>query len=220
MTNSFIPYFKNEKSEDEMLKRSTDFFTEMNQRRSVRHFSDKNVNKEIIENIIKTASTAPSGANKQPWTFCAISNAEIKSRLRADAEAAEKEAYEKKMSEEWKEDIKPMGTNWHKPFLEIAPWIIVVFRKAFDYENGEKVNTYYSIESTGLATGLLLAAIQNAGLAALSYSPSNMLFLSKILSRPENERPFLVIPIGYPAEDCLVPDIKRKELNEICSFYE
>ena len=217
MINSFdfIPLEYQKLSEAEMLSRSEAFFQQMNKRRSVREFSDKTFPKEIIENIIKTASTAPSGANKQPWTFCLISNPEIKKQIRIAAEKEEKESYESRMSERWKEDLKHLGTTWEKPFLEKVPYIIVVFKRVFETENNEKTNNYYVNESVGLAAGMLITAIHNAGLVTLTHTPSPMNFLSTILKRPDNERPFLLLPVGYPEDNCNVPNIQRKELNDI-----
>lgn len=216
----FVSYSKEIFSDSKTLERSTDFFSWMNRRRTVRDFSDKPVPKEVIENIIKTASTAPSGAHKQPWTFCVISNAELKSKIREAAEKEEKESYSGRMSEEWMKDLEPLGTDWHKPFLDIAPYLIIVFKRSYEFENdGSKHQNYYVTESVGLACGFLLAAIHNAGLAALTHTPSPMNFLCKILNRPENEKPFLLIPVGYAADECYVPDIERKTLDEITAWY-
>ena len=220
-TQNFIPFEPVRLNEPEMLERSRSFYTFMNRRRSLRMFSDKPVPKEIIENVVRTASTAPSGAHKQPWTFCVVSDPVIKAKIREAAEAEEYESYNGRMSEEWLEDLKPFGTDWHKPFLEISPWLIVVFKKAYGLdENGEKHKCYYVNESVGLAAGMLLAAIHNAGLVSLTHTPSPMNFLQKILDRPENERPFLLIPVGYPAEDAVVPDLQRKPLEQVAVFYE
>lgn len=188
------------------------FYDIMQQRRSVRMFSDKPVSQETIEWIIKTANTAPSGANKQPWRFVAVQDAATKRRIRVAAEQEEHEFYTRRASKEWIEDLTPFGTNEEKSFLEIAPWLIVVF-KMMKTDDGKQV--YYVNESVGLATGMLLAAIHNAGLAALTHTPSPMKFLCEILDRPSHERPFLLIPVGYPAVDCVVPDISRKGLDEI-----
>lgn len=217
----FIPYKPLQIDARESLYKSELYYKWLDSRRSIREFSSKPVPKEVIENIIRSASTAPSGAHKQPWTFCAISNIKIKSEIRKAAEKEEYENYSSRMSEEWLEDLKPFATNWKKPFLEIAPWIIVVCSKSYDIgDNGEKLNNYYVKESVGLAGGLLLAAIQNAGLCALTHTPSPMNFLMKILNRPKNERPFLLIPVGYPAENCMVPDLQRKPLELISEWYE
>ena len=204
-----------------MKQKSKTFYKWLNQRRTVREYSTKPVPREIIENILLSASTAPSGANHQPWTFCAISNPEIKTEIRQAAEAEEKKGYEQRMGEEWKKDLEHLATNISKPFLEEAPWLIVVFKKPFDHDkNGKRINNYYVNESVGLACGMLIAAIHNAGLSTLTYTPSPMGFLSKILDRPANEKPFLVLPVGYPKEPVYVPDIKRKKLEDIAKFFE
>lgn len=215
----FIPYKALQFSEDEMLQRSQDFYLLLNKRRTVRDFSDKPVPKEVIENIIMAASTAPSGAHKQPWTFCVVSDTTIKSEIRKAAEEEEYTNYHGRMSDEWLQDLAPIGTDEHKPFLEIAPYLIVVFKKSYDLVNGEKRKCYYVNESVGLACGMLLAAIHNAGLVALTHTPSPMNFLQKILNRPENEKPFLLIPVGYPADDVQVPDLQRKGKDDVIVYY-
>jgi nitroreductase len=198
-----------------------ELYEELSTRRSVRFFSDKKVDRSTIEKIIRCAGTAPSGANKQPWNFVAISNPDVKSKIRKAAEQEEKMSYESRMSKEWLEDLAPIGTNWEKPFIEIAPWIIVVFRKPYEYlEDGSKKQNYYVQESVGLACGMLLTAIRAAGLASLTHTPSPMNFLADILNRPENEKPFLLIPVGYPSADCTVPDIAKKDLEEISIWFE
>ena len=219
-TNKHIPYLHEQKSESESIQASNDFYNQMNKRRSVRFFSDKDVPEEIIDNIIKTASTAPSGAHKQPWTFCVIRNKNLKSKIRELAEKEERINYESRMSDTWKDDLAHLGTDDVKEFIDVAPWIIVVMRKPYDLDQkGEKSNNYYVNESVGIASGLLIAAIHNAGLATLTHTPSPMGFITKALGRPENEKPFLLLPVGYPAENCTVPDLKRKELNEIAFYY-
>ena len=216
----FIAYSKESYSTEEMEIKSLAFRLWMEQRRTCRDFSDKPIPKEVIENIILTASTAPSGAHKQPWTFCVVSDPVIKKQIRTAAEKEEQESYEGRMSAEWIKDLGPIGTNWQKPFLEIAPYLIIVFKRSYEFETGgHKHQNYYVTESVGLACGFLLAAIHNAGLVALTHTPSPMNFLCKILNRPENEKPFLLIPVGYAADDCWVPDLKRKELNDIVIFY-
>ena len=202
-------------SEDEMVKRSNDYFDLMDKRRSVREYSDKQIPKEVIDNLLKTASTAPSGAHKQPWSFCVISDPKIKKQIRIAAEKEEKESYESRMPDSWKEDLEPLGTDWRKPFLEIAPYLIIVFKKAYDVQDGVKRNNYYVNESVGLASGFLISAIHNAGLVTLTHTPSPMNFLQKILDRPANERPFLLLPIGYAADEVEVPDLSRKDLSEV-----
>lgn len=215
----FVPYTRDTYEAEEMQSRSENFYHWMNQRRSCRDFSDTPVPRAVIENIIRTAGTAPSGAHKQPWTFCAVREFGLKQQIRAAAEAEEKESYENRMSEEWLRDLAPLGTNWQKPFLETAPWLIVVFRKSYEVAEGEKRNTYYSQESVGIACGFMLAAIHHAGLVALTHTPSPMNFLSHLLRRPPNEKPFLLLPVGYPAPDARVPDLTRKELHEISHWY-
>ena len=217
----FLPFERETYSNEEMLKRSSDFYKWADTRRSVRDFSSKEVPKEVMENILKTASTAPSGAHKQPWTFCLISNETLKSKLRALAEEEEKKSYGGRMSDDWIKDLEPLGTDWQKEFIDIAPWIVIVMKKAYDLdENGNKLNNYYVSESVGLASGFLLMAVHNAGLVALTHTPSPMNFISKALERPENERPFLLIPVGFPAENAMVPDLKRKAAEAIIEYYE
>lgn len=220
MADKFIPYQKKEFSPEEQLKRSEDYYLWLNERRTVREFSDRPVDIKVIENIIKAASTAPSGANKQPWTFCVVSSPEMKKKIREAAEVEEKENYGGRMSERWIKDLEHFDTNWEKPFLETAPYLIVVCKRAYEMEDGEKVNNYYVTESVGLAAGMLLSAIHNAGLVSLTHTPSPMNFLTKVLNRPENERPFLLIPVGYPAENAKVPNIGRKELKDVMVKYE
>ena len=216
----FIQYSREVCNPDEMLERSASFLQWMDSRRTCRYFSDKPVDKAVIENIIIAASTAPSGAHKQPWTFCVVSNPEMKRQIRIEAEKEEYESYNGRMPDEWKKDLLPLQTDWKKEFLEIAPYLIIVFKKSYDFgAEGKKTNTYYGTESCGIASGFLLAAIHHAGLVALTHTPSPMNFLSKILNRPVNEKPFLLVPVGYAADECWVPDIKRKALNEIAQFY-
>lgn len=219
-SKNFIPLDYKKISANKSLEKSKAFFESMNKRRSIRHFSTESVPKEVIENIIKTASTAPSGAHKQPWNFCAISNKELKKKIRDAAEVEEKLNYEKRMSETWLKDLEPFDTNWEKPMLEDAPWLIVVFMKTFNLVDGEKYKNYYVKESVGLAAGFLLAAIHQAGLCSLTHTPSPMKFLGDVLERPSNEKAFLLIPVGYPTENCEVPLLKRKELDEVSLFFE
>lgn len=216
----FEYYTKETFEQGEMIERSREFLDWYESRRTVRDFSDKHVPKEVIENIILSASTAPSGAHKQPWTFCAISSAELKSEIRKAAEKEEYDSYNGRMPEEWLKDLLPLQTDWHKEFLEIAPWLIIVFKHSYGIgEQGEKLTNYYVQESVGLACGFLLSAIHHAGLVALTHTPSPMNFLTKILNRPANEKPFLLIPVGYPADECYVPKLERKKLEEIATFY-
>lgn len=217
----YIRYKKESYSLIETTERSKIFFDQMNLRRTVRDFSNKAIPRAVIENIVMTASTAPSGAHKQPWTFCIISDPEMKKQIREAAEKEEKESYENRMSDEWLEDLRPLGTDWQKPFLEIAPYLIIVFSRSYEFnKENKKHQNYYVKESVGIACGYLLAAIHHAGLAALTHTPSPMNFLCELLKRPQNEKPFLLIPVGYPAEECWVPDLQRKELNEIAVWYE
>ena len=216
---NFISYSGLQFSEEQTKLKSEEFFGFMNQRRSLREFSDKPVYKEVIENVIKTASTAPSGAHKQPWTFCAISNPEIKSKIREAAEKEEYQNYHGRMSDDWLKDLEKFDTNHIKPFLEIAPWIIVVFKQTYGLKDGEKELHYYVNESVGLACGMLLTAIHNAGLVALTHTPSPLNFLTNILNRPSNEKPFLLIPVGYPSKDAKVPNLDRKELKDIAVWF-
>lgn len=203
----------------EMLEKSRQYYLRINNRRTVREFSDRPVSRQVIENLLLAAGTAPSGAHKQPWTFCAVSDPAVKNKIRVEAEKEEYESYHGRMSQEWMEDLEPLGTDWHKPFLEIAPWLIVVFRKSYDLVNSEKRQNYYVQESVGLACGFLLTAIAECGLVALTHTPSPMNFLARILNRPENEKPYLLIPVGYPADDCKVPDLHRKLLSDIAAWY-
>jgi iodotyrosine deiodinase len=217
---SFLPYKQSTFPEREMLERSQEFLRYMDKRRSVREFSNKSIPIELVNTILLTASSAPSGAHKQPWTFCVVSDPATKKKIRLEAEREEYESYNFRMSEEWKNDIKQLQTDWNKPFLETAPYLIIIFKKVFDFtESGEKSSKYYVAESVGIACGFLLTAIHHAGLVALTHTPSPMNFLSTILNRPKNERPFLLMPIGYAAEDAYVPDLNRKGLNQIAYYY-
>ena len=211
----FIPLDFREISSDEQSRRANDFFEMLRRRRTVRDYSDRDVPLELIEKAIATAGTAPSGANLQPWRFVVVRDAEIKRKIREAAEIEEYESYHNRMSEKWLRRLAPLGTNEHKPFLEVAPYLIVVFRINSFVEDGETEPTYYSQESVGIAVGMLLAALHNMGLATLTHTPSPMKFLQEILGRPKNEIPFVLIPVGYPADDAMVPDIERKPLSEI-----
>ena len=203
-------------SKKEMLERSKSFLSEISTRRTVREFSTKTFPIEIIENCIKSAGTAPSGANKQPWSFIIVENKEVKAKIRIAAEKEEKEFYGHRATKEWLEDLNQFGTNWQKPFLEIAPYLIIVFRQIYDVnESGSQRKNYYVNESVGIASGFLLAALHNAGLATLTHTPSPMNFLGKILDRPENEKAYLLIPVGYPSDNAEVPNIKKKPFSEI-----
>lgn len=215
----FIPLeFQQIADEAEQIRRAREFYENLKRRRTVRDFSDKNVPFELIEKAILTAGTAPSGANMQPWRFVVVTDAETKRKIREAAEREEFESYHKRMSDKWLRRLAPLGTDEHKPFLEIAPVLIVVFRITSVIENGETEPTYYSQESVGIAVGMLLAALHNAGLATLTHTPSPMKFLQEILGRPKTEVPFVLIPVGYPVENAKVPDIKRKPLEEIMTI--
>ena len=208
-----------EYSLEEMRERLNTFYDDVSRRRTVREFADRDVPIDIIENALRAANTAPSGANLQPWHFVVISGQETKARLRVAAEAEEKEFYEHRASAEWLAALEPLGTDTDKPFLESAPYLIAVFLQKFGtLADGRKVKHYYPVESTGLATGILITALHQAGLVCLTHTPSPMKFLNEILGRPTSERPFLLLVTGYPAEDAEVPDIHRKELAQYTSF--
>ncbi len=203
----------------EMIERSEEFYNEIRKRRTVRGFSNKSVPPEIIKNCIKSAGTAPNGANLQPWHFVVVTNKRIKHKIRMAAEEEEKEFYKKRAPEEWLKALEPLGTDEHKQFLETAPFLIVIFSKSYDVlPDGKKVKQYYSIESTGIAAGILITALHHSGLVTLTHTPSPMGFLNDILKRPVNEKPFLILVTGYPADGVKVPDIKKKSLDEITSF--
>ena len=206
---------------DEMLSRARDFYKQMDERRTTRHFSNREVPRELIELAIKTASTAPSGAHLQPWTFVAISNPEVKAQIREAAEAEERKTYSKRMPEAWADVLRPLGTDHVKEHLSDAPWIVVVFRQSKrQRDSGEWGPTYYAQESCGIAAGLFIAAIHNMGLTTLTHTPSPMGFLRDILNRPEHEHAMLVMPVGYPDEGAKVPNLGRKSLENISEFFE
>jgi iodotyrosine deiodinase len=211
-----VPLVYERPSADSSLEDSREFLELMQARRSIRHFSPESVAPELIDNAIRVAGTAPSGAHQQPWTFVVVSDPETKRRLREGAEAEERDFYDRRATPEWKEAIRPIGTDWIKTHITDAPYVIVVFEQAWrPGEDGSKLKHYYVRESVGIAVGFLLAALQASGLCALTHTPSPMRFLGEILDRPENERPFILIPVGYPAEDAEVPDLERKPLDEI-----
>jgi nitroreductase len=221
MANAFISYSRQRLSDQDMIRRAQLFYEEMNARRSVREFSDESIPPGVIENIIRAASTAPSGANKQPWTFCVVYNPSLKKKIREAAEQEERLNYSQRMSEEWLQDLAPLGTDEHKIFLETAPALIAVFRRP--YEEGDdqrKKPNYYVSESVGIACGMLITAIHLAGLCCLTHTPSPMNFLERILDRPSNERAYLLIPVGFPAIGARVPDIHRKPLEICMKTYE
>jgi nitroreductase len=210
-----VPLVHERLPDDVALERSREFLALLQARRSIRRFSTEPVPWELVENAIRAAGTAPSGAHQQPWTFVVVSDPETKRRLREGAEAEERDFYDRRATDEWKEAIRPIGTDWVKTHITDAPYVIVVFEQPWRWENGDKVKHYYVRESVGIAVGFLLAALQAAGLCALTHTPSPMRFLAQILDRPENERPFILIPVGYPADDAEVPDLERKPLDEI-----
>lgn len=219
-TSDFITYPYNSPTIPEIKSKASDFRAQMEKRRSIRFFSEKDIDPVIIEDLIMTASSAPSGAHKQPWTFCVVKDMAIKSQIRVAAEQEEYENYNGRMSEEWLKDLEKFDTNWQKEFLTTAPYLIVVFKKAYDHnENGRHKKNYYVNESVGIACGFLIAAIHMAGLVTLTHTPSPMNFLQKILNRPENERPYLLLPVGYPAEGVKVPLLNRKKLAEVSFWY-
>ncbi len=204
---------------DEMRQRAADFYAEIKRRRTVRDFSERPVPRDIIEDCLRAAGTAPNGANMQPWHFVVISNPAIKKQIRAEAEKEEREFYHGKAPQEWLDALAPLGTDEHKPFLEIAPVIIAIFAETYgQLPDGRKVKHYYVQESVGIATGFLIAALHQAGLATLTHTPSPMGFLNDLLHRPTHERPFLLLVVGYPADDATVPDIHKKPLEEIATF--
>lgn len=219
MDSKYVPYNYDAITSEDSLERARFFYEHINKRRSVREFSKREVSEEVINNIIMTASSAPSGAHKQPWTFCAVSNPELKSIIRKAAEEEEYKNYHGRMGDEWLKDLEKFETNWNKPFLEDAPWLIIVFKKVHDLVDGEKRKNYYVNESVGIASGFLISAIHNAGLVTLTHTPSPMNFLEKILERPSNERAFLLLPVGYPKEDVKVPELTRKKLSEVSKFF-
>lgn len=205
---------------EEMIARSEAFYEEIRQRRTVRMFSDRPVPREIIENCLLAAGTAPNGANMQPWHFVVVGDPALKKRLREAAEAEERAFYEERAPMEWLQALEPFDTDWHKPFLETAPYLIVIFAQNFSYDaSGRKIKHYYVTESVGIATGMLITAVHHAGLASLTHTPSPMKFLNEICGRPEYERPFLILVVGYPADDAQVPDIGKKSLAEISTFF-
>ena len=223
----FVSYSKETYPAAEILEKSKEFYEWLDKRRTVRDFQDKPVSRDVIENILLSASTAPSGAHKQPWTFCVVSNSDLKKQIRTEAEREEFESYNGRMPAEWLKDLGPLQTDWKKEFLEMAPYLIIVFKRSYEVETTSagdmqtlhKHQNYYVTESCGIACGFLLAAIHHAGLVALTHTPSPMNFLSKVLNRPENEKPFLLIPVGYAAEECWVPDLKRKPIEAIANWY-
>ncbi len=214
-----IPFDFRELPADEMLRRAQAFCEELQRRRTVRDFAERPVPRELIEQCLRAAGSAPSGAHRQPWHFVVVADPELKGRIRAAAESEEREFYEQRAPAEWLEALAPLGTDWHKPFLETAPYLIAVFvQTSGRLSDGRRVKHYYALESVGLATGLLIAALHHCGLASLTHTPSPMGFLNSLLDRPSNERPFLLLVVGYPAEGATVPDLQRKSLEEIATW--
>jgi nitroreductase len=213
----FLPYRPERLPPEETLRRARDFHAEMEGRRSVRFFSPEPVPRELIEIAIRTASTAPSGAHRQPWRFVVVGDPDLKREIRAAAESEEYESYiGGRMPAEWLEALAPLGTSWEKPFLETVPWLVVVFEELYGLDaEGRKRKNYYPKESVGIACGLFIAALHHMGLATLTHTPSPMAFLSRLLDRPANEKPFILFPVGYPAADAEVPDLKRKALEDV-----
>lgn len=213
----FVPYRPAHVDPEEAVTRAAEFFTLMDGRRSVRMFSPDPVPRVAVEHAIATASTAPSGAHRQPWTFVLIGDAETKRKIRVAAEEEERTNYEGgRLPDDWLEALRPLGTDWHKEFLEVVPWIVVLFEQRYGLgADGNRVKHFYVKESVGIACGLFIAAIHQMGLVTLTHTPSPMAFLTQLLGRPENERPFAMLPIGYPANDCVVPDLERKALEDV-----
>ena len=209
----FERYSFKKKSPQDMITQSNELMREMLNRRSIRDFSSEEIPEMVIKNVLKTAIAAPSGANKQPWKFVVVKDENIKKKIRIAAEKEEKKFYEHKATEEWLKDLNKFGTDWNKPFLENAPALIIVFRQSYDNSGGGKRKNYYVNESVGIACGFLLMALQNAGLVSLTHTPSPMGFLERILKRPKNEKAYLLIPIGFPAENAEVPVLNKKAYN-------
>ena len=222
MHSGFVPLSGYvEYAESEMVERATVYLEELRKRRTVRDFSDRPVSREVIEACILAAGTAPNGANRQPWHFAVVADPEVKRTIREAAEEEEKEFYSGRAPKEWLKALEPLGTNEEKPFLERAPYLIVIFGESYALgEDGQKEKNYYVMESVGIATGMLITAIHRAGLVSLTHTPSPMGFLNEILGRPKNERPFLILVVGYPEGDATVPGIDKKSLQQICTFVE
>ncbi|NCG19585.1 MAG: nitroreductase family protein [Rhodobacterales bacterium] len=217
----FVPYQPEPLDDDVALARGQALFTHLDARRSVRFFSDKPVPKAMIEAAIQTASTAPSGAHQQPWTFVAISDPVLKRRIREAAEEEERKSYDGRMSEEWREALAPLGTDANKSYLETVPWIVVVFAQTTGtFPNGRKRKHYYVKESVGLACGLFIASLHRMGLSTLTHTPSPMGFLSALLNRPANEKPYILFPVGHASEDAVVPSIERRSLQSVSVWFE
>ena len=217
MTAPMIPYTLPRLDPAVQLERARAFYEELDRRRSVRFFSDEPVPRELVELAVATASTAPSGAHKQPWTYVLTGDPTIKAQIRGAAENEERINYQEgRLPPHWREDLEPLGTDWRKPFLETAPWIVVLFEQRYGLgDDGSRSHHYYVKESVGISAGIFIAALHHMGLATLTHTPSPMRFLTKLLGRPDSERPFCLLPIGYPADDCVVPDLRRKDLSQV-----
>lgn len=213
--SDFVPLDFESREPAEMLARAREFAADLAKRRSVRHFKSDAVDPQILDECIRCAGTAPSGAHQQPWSFVVVSDPQVKRQIREAAEEEERVNYGGRMNEEWLRALAPLGTDEHKEFLEVAPALIVLFRKAHGVDGDQKIQYYYTHESIGIALGFLLAALHRAGLATLTHTPSPMKFLERILERPSNERAYMLIPVGYPVDDCEVPNLTRKPLDEI-----
>lgn len=213
----FVPYRPEAPDDDEVLQRGRALLARMDERRSVRMFSTRTVPRAAVELAVEAASTAPSGAHQQPWTFVLVGDPAMKRRIREAAEAEERENYEGgRLPDNWREALEPLGTDWRKPFLERVPWIVVLFEQRYGVaDDGSRIHHYYVKESVGIAAGMFIAALHEMGLATLPHTPSPMAFLREALGRPEHERPFALFPIGFPAEECVVPDLRRKPLTEV-----
>jgi nitroreductase len=221
MPPAFQPLVFARRPQDESLQRARAFHAEMQQRRTTRHFAADPVPRELIECAIRTAGTAPSGAHQQPWTFVAVSDGELKARIREAAEEEERAFYHGRAPQEWIDALAPLGTDEHKAHLTDAPWVVVLFRQSYGtHPDGRRRTFYYTQESCGIAAGLFIAAIHHMGLVTLTHTPNPMAFLGTLLERPENEKAMLVMPVGYPAPDAQVPDIRRKSLNDISVWKE
>jgi nitroreductase len=221
MTNAYrpVPFSLERRPPEEMAQRGQAFYELMDRRRSVRWFTDEPVARPLIEHAVRTAGTAPSGAHRQPWRFVAVDDPAVKQRIRLAAEEEERRSYDERMSREWLEALAPIGTDWRKPFLEIAPWIVVCFAEHYEVTpQGGRIKNYYVQESCGIACGLFIAALHNMGLATLTHTPSPMRFLNEILGRPAHEKPYILFPVGYPAPDATVPDLTRKPLEAIVQW--
>ena len=217
--DSFVKFVGENPTTEELIQRSTEFYKQMDLRRSLRMFAPDPVPDEVLRNIVLTAGTAPSGAHKQPWFFAIVKDSDIKHQIRLAAEEEEQRNYNERFTDEWKEDLAPFGTDAVKEYIDIVPAVIVVFKESYRVVDGEKKNNYYVNESVGIAAGMLITAIHQAGLVTLTHTPNPMKFLNEILDRPKNEVPILLLPVGYPAKDAKVPDLKRKTFDEIAKVF-